>query len=147
MRNADEQWLGPYQHGRKARYIVLRSDGSRRYESIDLYGPWPKQGVRKAVRTHRSRKGRYKPIAGFVYLVQCGGDRGPIKIGIAADVAKRFYTLQNGCPYELRVVASRWDDDCQQTEAMLLAQFSAQRIRGEWFTWSQELQDALHTGD
>lgn len=77
---------------------------------------------------------------GYIYLIQCGGPRGPIKIGHAANTADRVSTLQMGCPYPLELIAEYRDEDCAATEAMLHRHFAGSRIRGEWFESTPDLE-------
>lgn len=71
----------------------------------------------------------------FVYFVD--SDRGPIKIGAAANPRNRLSGLQVGSPHPLRLIAY-----CQGTvelERFLHAEFAADRLDGEWFRRTPEI--------
>jgi hypothetical protein len=95
----------------------------------------PKYGF--DIRTHADvdpSNGKPRPA---VYFVQCGGERGPVKIGTARNITGRFHDLQMGCPYGLRLLAARPGD--RETERKLHSKFYRARIRGEWFEWCPEI--------
>jgi hypothetical protein len=72
-----------------------------------------------------------------IYFVQCGA-AGPIKIGyVRKDMRQRLSAMQNGNHEKLRVLACT-DGDVPYERA-LHKRFSASRIRGEWFTPTDEL--------
>ena len=71
-----------------------------------------------------------------VYFIQ-QGTRGPIKIGVAVDIAARIKTLQTGCAEPLRVLATV--PGSQQAEHALHRQFADLRMEGEWFSPAPEL--------
>lgn len=74
-----------------------------------------------------------------VYLVQCDGDEGPIKIGIAVDPNRRLSELRIGCPYPMQLLATIWTDDADMDERRLHSRFHKSRIHGEWFECGPEL--------
>lgn len=82
-----------------------------------------------------------KPM--FVYFIQCGDERGPIKIGYADNVGTRKSKLQNGCPYPLILLHWMVVDDHKAIEYALHRRFAAQRMRGEWFEWSADLEATI----
>jgi hypothetical protein len=88
-------------------------------------------------------------MTAYVYFIQAGGDRGPVKIGYSRDVRKRLETLSTGSPQVLALLGAIACGpgacfDAPTAERMLHHRFSALRIDGsEWFRWSQELVDAL----
>lgn len=65
-----------------------------------------------------------------VYFIEAG-DGGPIKIGVAGDVAKRFKALQATNPIPLRLLAII--DGGHADERRLHKRFASERLRGEWF--------------
>ena len=65
-----------------------------------------------------------------LYFIQHDDD-GPIKIGIAADPARRLESLQVGNPVALRLLAHR--PGALELEMDLHRRLAAFRIRGEWF--------------
>lgn len=72
-----------------------------------------------------------------VYFVQ-PVDGGPIKIGIAANVASRLSGLQTGSPVELRVLGII-PGVRPSREAELHERFASTRKHGEWFEPTPEL--------
>jgi hypothetical protein len=66
----------------------------------------------------------------MIYFVQCGKG-GPIKIGHSTNPRKRLRQLQNGSPYELRLLGVLAGN--LEKEAELHKQFSEWRLREEWF--------------
>lgn len=75
-----------------------------------------------------------------VYFIQSGTD-GPIKIGKANDPEARLAELQVGSPSALRLIGSIPGGIAE--ERALHARFSADRVRGEWFSPSAPLLDYL----
>jgi hypothetical protein len=71
----------------------------------------------------------------FTYIIQ-GISHGPVKIGRAEDVADRVKTLQTGHHDELRVLLVLDGD----RESELHKRFRRDRIRGEWFRWSVDIE-------
>jgi hypothetical protein len=84
-----------------------------------------------------------------VYFVQVGeGLRGPIKIGTAIRVASRIAGMQSGNHQELRLLfdvpfANNRIDGAYAAEASLHRYFAGQRIRSEWFSWSEDLASVI----
>ncbi len=72
----------------------------------------------------------------MIYFIQAG-EGGPIKIGFAESVTKRFRTLQTG-HHEKLVLLTYLDGNVRQ-ERRLHREFRAARIRGEWFRPTPEL--------
>lgn len=65
-----------------------------------------------------------------VYFIQAGAT-GPIKIGIACDIHRRHFELQNQHYEELRLLATTTGG--LRLERELHRRFAEHRIRGEWF--------------
>lgn len=74
-----------------------------------------------------------------IYMVQCEGPGGPVKIGQAVDPPRRVSELQIGCPYALVLLASWPSADADTEERTLHEQFRKRRIRGEWFRPSETM--------
>ncbi len=76
-----------------------------------------------------------------IYFVQ-EGSKGPIKIGVSAEVACRFSSIQVGNPRRLRLLGTA---PCygKQLEIEIHRKFSHLRIRGEWFRPAPELLDFI----
>lgn len=72
----------------------------------------------------------------MIYFIQ-SGERGPVKIGMASDIAVRIRGLQTGHYETLRMVGSV--DGGRDVEASLHNHFRAVRVRGEWFRGTSEL--------
>jgi T5orf172 domain. len=76
-----------------------------------------------------------------LYLIECERF---MKIGVAYDVQKRLAELSTGNPFELRVLAVYGFENAQVIEAALHQRFSNGRIRGEWFSLSEEDVKIFH---
>lgn len=82
----------------------------------------------------------------FVYFIQAGGERGPIKIGYSKDLAKRIEGLRNGNHLDLRVLGICPCIDrnvARENELEFHSLFAELRERGEWFRWSQAVVDFI----
>lgn len=79
-----------------------------------------------------------------VYLVRAG-ENGPVKIGFTARGTVRLTKIQTDNPEKL--IALRFLIGDKQTEAALHARFAAQRLRGEWFSFSPEMLGDLGVED
>ena len=64
-----------------------------------------------------------------------------VKIGYAKDPWKRLSSMQTGCPEELRMMAVIYTYLPVGLESDLHVRFAAQRVRGEWFSLTDELVD------
>lgn len=66
-----------------------------------------------------------------------------VKIGYTTitGLSKRLETLQIGTPYELKLLGALWGN--QKIEKQIHKQFSSSHIRGEWFHYTQELEDYI----
>jgi DNA-binding transcriptional regulator YdaS (Cro superfamily) len=71
-----------------------------------------------------------------IYMVRAG-DSGPVKLGFAADPNRRIAGLQTGQPEKLAVL--RIMEGCRGFETALHRHFAPLRIRGEWFTHTDEM--------
>jgi hypothetical protein len=71
-----------------------------------------------------------------VYLIRSGSD-GLVKIGFSETVHKRLTKMQVGSPDKLTVL--RILDGGKELEAALHARFKSYRVRGEWFTFSEDM--------
>ena len=72
----------------------------------------------------------------FVYFIQAGTKKGPIKIGYAKDVEKRMVELQVGCPFTLNLIfklPAKSEKHAQALEAWFHDRWEKRHIRGEWF--------------
>lgn len=76
-----------------------------------------------------------------VYFIQAGAG-GPIKIGLAADVAKRLAALQVGNPHKLSILGVI-RCDAADIEASLHRMYRAERLSGEWFNPTPDLLDVI----
>lgn len=72
-----------------------------------------------------------------VYFMQAGED-GPIKIGIASNLERRLFELQQGHYETLRILAST--PGGLSLEREYHRDFAGDRIRGEWFRNSDRIQ-------
>ena len=71
-----------------------------------------------------------------VYFIQDSGC-GYVKIGWATDPWERLADLQCGTPYELRII--RMVEGGQKAEQWFHRRFAKHRIRGEWFSFDEEM--------
>jgi hypothetical protein len=71
-----------------------------------------------------------------VYFIQIG-QSGPIKIGISSNVGQRFTDLSVACPWDLRLLCTKYGTE--KDERRLHQRFAADRMRGEWFRPSARL--------
>ncbi len=65
------------------------------------------------------------------------GERGPVKIGTAKDVARRLGTMQSG--NHERLILLRMFEGGVAEERLLHKAFADHRITGEWFSWTQAM--------
>lgn len=71
----------------------------------------------------------------YVYFVRAG-NKGAIKIGVAANIERRMATMQTGNAFKLNLMARIPCDNrlqAQELEKRIHSFFKRQRIRGEWF--------------
>ena len=76
-----------------------------------------------------------------VYFIKPVGMAGPIKIGCTTLIRDRMHSLQAWSPVHLELIAEL--PGSYETERRLHAMFLSTRQRGEWFTWSPELQAVI----
>ena len=79
------------------------------------------------------RAGQVSFVGKRTYFI--GGEHGPIKIGISCDPLARLWILQTAYPEELFIYAVMNGDN----ERALHSEFSADRLRGEWFRRTDRL--------
>ena len=79
-----------------------------------------------------------------VYLIRSGAD-GLVKIGFSDTVHKRISQMQVGSPDRLTIL--RILDGGRELEAALHAWFKPNRVRGEWFTFSEDMLSDLGAAD
>lgn len=73
-----------------------------------------------------------------IYFLRPVGQIGPIKIGCSVAPDKRLIAIQAWSPLPLELVAICVGKNAH--EQNLHARFIADRLHGEWFIWSEELQ-------
>jgi hypothetical protein len=78
------------------------------------------------------------PPPSVVYFISC---RDCVKIGIARDTAFRLREMQVHCPYEMTLLGVT--DGGRSVERGLHQRFARYRIRGEWFSLSDEIQQFI----
>jgi len=78
-----------------------------------------------------------KKDTGEIYFIQIE-NIGAIKIGWAKNTTNRFYSLQSGCPYPLRILYIA-DGHSKQDEKSLHDYFRKYHMRGEWFHPDQSI--------
>lgn len=72
----------------------------------------------------------------LTYIIQ-REDGGPVKIGKAVRLMNRISELQTSVPSKLVLVYLSIGDK----EKELHQKFKSHRIRGEWFSWSDEVRE------
>lgn len=75
---------------------------------------------------------------GSVYFIQAG-ESGPIKIGLADNVGRRFSALRVNCPLPLSLLGTVEGGRAKELE--LHRKFSDVRTQGEWFSPNSALLD------
>jgi hypothetical protein len=76
-----------------------------------------------------------------IYFLRPKGERGPIKIGSSAAPEQRLKTYQIWSPQLLELVA--YCPAHHNTERWMHRHFLADWLHGEWFDWSETLQEAI----
>jgi Meiotically Up-regulated Gene 113 (MUG113) protein len=81
----------------------------------------------------------------YVYFVRAGARRGPVKIGVTANLLARLDKLQTGCPRDLHCLVAPQVPmaDARLLESQLHRHFAANRIRGEWFSPTRALEELI----
>ena len=100
---------------------------------------WVENTQRRA--DHREGGGRQmRPVScQFVYFIQCSA--GPIKIGVAVNIAERLKALQTASPFRLHLIACIVGG--YELEAKLHDRLAVHRLQGEWFDNSTEVREAI----
>jgi hypothetical protein len=83
------------------------------------------------------------PDQRLVYFAQCMTSPGPIKVGLASDVARRLGEVQVGCPYPIELMGTL--PGGRAGEALLHRVFAAFKIHGEWFWPDRIVVHAIRT--
>lgn len=78
----------------------------------------------------------------MIYFVTAR-ELGLVKIGYAAKPQERFHTIQAHSPVALNLERVR--DGDLVVEAALHRQFQAERVRGEWFRMTPEIEAYMNT--
>ena len=84
---------------------------------------------------------RRREIVGIVYFMTCDAPDYPIKIGFSMDPKVRIQSMRTSSPYRFIVLATI--EGTRRTERRMLQAFKAQRLRGEWFSRSPALMEAI----
>lgn len=77
----------------------------------------------------------------LIYFLRPKGEQGPIKIGLSRKPASRLRTYEIWSPAILELAAS-----CHahmNSEQFLHRHFLGDYLHGEWFEWSEELQQLI----
>jgi hypothetical protein len=72
-----------------------------------------------------------------VYMIQAGGEHGPVKIGVTDDVEKRLIGMQTGNHQPLVLI--RLFEGGPNEERALHQRFADLRLNGEWFSFSKQM--------
>lgn len=81
--------------------------------------------------------------AAWLYFLRAEGPQGPIKIGVTLNPTQRLRYHQIHSPVRLRFAALVRLDGAAKTERELHRRFSAQRLHGDWFAPSLELEAVI----
>ena len=73
----------------------------------------------------------------MIYVIQAGGEDGPVKIGLTYDPEKRLAELQTGNPEILTLLRVLEGDAAREAE--IHSMFSHLKIRGEWFHFAPRM--------
>lgn len=73
----------------------------------------------------------------MIYFIK-SGDNGPVKIGYAVNITDRMEQLQTANPEKLEVILSLPGTFHKEKE--IHEQFKHNRLRGEWFEYSDDLK-------
>lgn len=127
--------LGPYQHRRGWRLVLIDREGAREYvyyrERADADADRAKHARRCEVRNGTRR--------GWVYFVRPEGPDVYVKIGVARDIDRRMPELQLAWPVRLIVIGKQWSDDAVALERDLHRRFAHLHVRGEWHRLTGDL--------
>lgn len=74
--------------------------------------------------------------SGYIYVIR--SENGKYKIGKAQDVNKRLQSLQTGTPEKLELVLTIKTSNKNVLETICHRQFSSKKIRGEWFSLTDD---------
>jgi hypothetical protein len=117
----------------------------RRITVSNLYRPT--EDMRKAhwecesILRHRAwNKRSFEPAS--VYIIQSGGRRGPVKIGVTRNATRRRVSLQTGSARQLRTL---WviEGVGRHMEKWLHSYLSKARMHGEWFRFTPDVAEYL----
>lgn len=106
-----------------------------RFDESEVRRWWRNSPTARRMRKFRQARN----VASFVYFIQASS--GPIKIGVAVDVAARLAELQIGSHESLNLLGVVTGDAAREGE--LHGMFSSLRIRGEWFRPADELLEFI----
>ena len=82
----------------------------------------------------------YSARTGYVYFISWG-EENPVKIGWSHTVGKRLISLQTSFPFDLKVLGVI--PGYERLEKEIHQLFSEDRIRGEWFRWTDRLAQLI----
>ena len=114
----------------KARSLLFTYDQAKQIEILYFGSHSPDRRIKKS-KAYKRKYLSYKSI----YIIQCR-DSDYYKIGMTGDVYKRLHSLQDGCPYELRLIGDWCVADACSLEVYIHDIFHNYRIRGEWYELS-----------
>lgn len=79
----------------------------------------------------------------YLYILQAGDEKGPVKIGHSRNIAKRIESLQTGNPLPIRLLAKVPRTDAAKLERGLHGMLAADRLEGEWFRYSENVANVI----
>ena len=124
---------------------TLIQDRGTKYNDLKEFGyinfiDMLKNNIEKLEYSINQNYGNYTNIKGFVYIISCGDY---IKIGCSANPERRIDTLNTIIPYYIDLVYKIESNNMYALERQLQYQFKKNRIKGEWFYYSQEIKDFI----
>jgi hypothetical protein len=97
----------------------------------------------KERRFQAARRGDFPEVGTHLYFIQMRDERlSPVKIGRANNPKSRLAALQIGSPYPLVLLGTL--ENCGSSEFEWHAYLSANRMLGEWFSWSERVENTVN---
>jgi hypothetical protein len=80
--------------------------------------------------------------AGYVYFI-LNAEKGLVKIGRTNNVGRRLFELRSHNSDAIELIYSIKSEAATKTESVIQKRFAGDRIRGEWFSFTDEMQDFI----
>jgi len=118
------------------RRVVLTKSYKEKYRTLEEFGRserLARQSIYNILNRKYEDKETHPPVVYFVGVVERF-----VKIGYSRAFSKRLECLQTACPFELQVLAFI-SGATQKHERKLHRKFAHLLMRGEWFSWGDDL--------